>query len=103
MDLGTSTQATISYEESKTLRALLGDLVLQARDRRFEVAPNPCVGAAVLSNGVEIGRGFHEYWGGPHAEVNAFAAAEKSGVPSSRWDTIVVTLEPCSSSGAARS
>lgn len=99
MDLGTSTQATISYEESKILRALLGDLAAEARERRFEVAPNPCVGAAVLSNGVEIGRGFHEVWGGPHAEVNALAAARASGVPRELWDTIVVTLEPCSSSG----
>ena len=99
MDLGTSTQATISYEESKVLRALLGDLAQEASERRFEVAPNPCVGAAVLSNGVEIGRGFHEYWGGAHAEVNALAAAEASGVARELWDTIVVTLEPCSSTG----
>ena len=100
MDLGTSTQASIGYGESKVLRALLEDRARQAREQRFEVAPNPAVGAAVLANGVEIGRGFHEDWGGPHAEVNAIRAAEQSGVPRERWDTTSdlsagVMRDPC--------
>ena len=63
------------------------------------MAPNPCVGAAVLSREVEIGRGFHSEWGGPHAEVHALQAAEESGLARELWDTLVVTLEPCSSRG----
>ncbi|MEZ5974470.1 MAG: dihydrofolate reductase family protein [Planctomycetota bacterium] len=43
--------------------------------------------------------GFHREWGGPHAEVEALAAAPESGIPQSEWDTIVVTLEPCSTHG----
>lgn len=75
---------------------LLEELGTLAQEHRFEVAPNPAVGAAILSDGVEIGRGFHERWGAPHAERNALAAARASGVDPSRFDTLVVTLEPCS-------
>lgn len=81
------------------LRALLADLGRQAREWRFEVAPNPCVGAAVLAGERVAGRGFHRAWGGPHAEVEALASAQGSGVPPAAWDTLVVTLEPCSSRG----
>jgi len=85
--------------EPAALEALLGELGREAREYRFEVAPNPCVGAAVLSDGRVIARGYHREWGGPHAEVNAFEAAARSGVPREEWDTLVVTLEPCSSCG----
>jgi diaminohydroxyphosphoribosylaminopyrimidine deaminase/5-amino-6-(5-phosphoribosylamino)uracil reductase len=81
------------------LGPLLLDLAEAAAAHRFRVAPNPCVGAAVLSDGVEIGRGFHLAWGGPHAETAALAAAADSGIPRERWDTLVVTLEPCSTGG----
>jgi diaminohydroxyphosphoribosylaminopyrimidine deaminase/5-amino-6-(5-phosphoribosylamino)uracil reductase len=91
--------AGVGEAEMAQYQALLADLVRGAVAFRFEVAPNPCVGAAVLSDGVEIGRGFHRAWGEPHAEVLALEAARASGVPRERWDTLVVTLEPCSSQG----
>ncbi|HVS19914.1 MAG TPA: bifunctional diaminohydroxyphosphoribosylaminopyrimidine deaminase/5-amino-6-(5-phosphoribosylamino)uracil reductase RibD [Planctomycetota bacterium] len=81
------------------LRALLAELAGEARAWRFEVAPNPCVGAAVLAGERIVARGHHRAWGGAHAEVEALAAARSSGVPPAEWDTLVVTLEPCSSSG----
>jgi diaminohydroxyphosphoribosylaminopyrimidine deaminase/5-amino-6-(5-phosphoribosylamino)uracil reductase len=81
------------------IRELLEELGREASSRRFEVAPNPCVGAAVLAGGREIARGFHTVWGGSHAEVAALEAAERSGVPRESWDWLVVTLEPCSSHG----
>jgi diaminohydroxyphosphoribosylaminopyrimidine deaminase/5-amino-6-(5-phosphoribosylamino)uracil reductase len=57
------------------------------------VAPNPLVGAMVVHNGKIIGEGYHEKWGGPHAEVNAIAAVEdQSLLPES---TLYVNLEPC--------
>jgi diaminohydroxyphosphoribosylaminopyrimidine deaminase/5-amino-6-(5-phosphoribosylamino)uracil reductase len=90
--------AALSAAEEAQYRGLLGELG-RAAAFHFEVAPNPCVGAAVLSDGVEIGRGVHRQWGGPHAEVLAIEAARASGVPRERWDTLVVTLEPCSSQG----
>jgi len=91
--------ASPSEAEAAHYHAVLADLLALAGPFRFEVAPNPCVGAAVLSDGVEIGRGFHRLWGGPHAELLAIEAARASGVPRERWDTLVVTLEPCSSHG----
>jgi diaminohydroxyphosphoribosylaminopyrimidine deaminase/5-amino-6-(5-phosphoribosylamino)uracil reductase len=91
--------ASLGEAEVQHLEVLLQDLGRAAGAFRFDVAPNPCVGAAVLSDGVEIGRGFHREWGGPHAELHAFEAAAQSGVPRARWDTLVITLEPCSSHG----
>jgi pyrimidine deaminase RibD-like protein len=43
--------------------ALLQELALEAQAFRFDVAPKPCVGAAVLSGDRVIARGFHEVWG----------------------------------------
>jgi diaminohydroxyphosphoribosylaminopyrimidine deaminase/5-amino-6-(5-phosphoribosylamino)uracil reductase len=82
------------------LRSLLAELAEEARACRFEVAPNPCVGAALLdADGTELARGVHRVWGGPHAEMACLAAAEEAGHPRETWDTLVVTLEPCSSDG----
>ena len=55
------------------------------------VSPNPMVGAIVARNGTVIGEGYHQRFGGPHAEVNAL---RKAG-PDSTGATIYVTLEPC--------
>ncbi len=85
--------------ERASLTGLLGELAAEAARYRFEVAPNPTVGAAVLAGGKVIARGFHEYWGGPHAEINALEAAQASGVPPSAWEALAVTLEPCTSYG----
>jgi len=76
--------------------ALLIELGKEARLQRFEVAPNPCVGAALLAGGEVIGRGVHRWFGGPHAEIEALRAA---GARAAAADTLVVTLEPCSSHG----
>lgn len=80
-------------------RSLLQELGESARAFRFEVAPNPCVGAAVLAGTQVVSRGFHQVWGGPHAEIDALTQAAASSVPQEEWDTMLVTLEPCSSSG----
>jgi diaminohydroxyphosphoribosylaminopyrimidine deaminase / 5-amino-6-(5-phosphoribosylamino)uracil reductase len=58
------------------------------------VNPNPLVGAVIVKDGSIIGEGFHEIYGGPHAEVNAFADAAKRGFDTD-GATIYVTLEPC--------
>ena len=89
---------TLTLDET-FLRGLLAELGQGARRFRFEVAPNPCVGAAVLAGDSVVARGWHEVWGGPHAEVRALDVAEAAGVPSLELDTLVVTLEPCSSRG----
>lgn len=81
------------------LRALLAELGRDATRFRFDVAPNPCVGAAVLSNGEVVARGYHQVWGEAHAEVNVLDDAERLGVRGDAIDALVVTLEPCSSHG----
>lgn len=68
-------------------------IALAARGRG-EVEPNPRVGAVALAGGRIVGRGYHPYWGGPHAEVMALEDAARRGAQA---DTLVVTLEPCSS------
>lgn len=56
------------------------------------VEPNPAVGAVVVDDqGQIIGEGWHERFGGPHAEVNALASAG----PAARGASLFVTLEPC--------
>ncbi len=59
------------------------------------VNPNPMVGAVIVSDGKIIGEGHHEYFGGPHAEVNAVRSA--SGPVAGA--TLYVTLEPCAHEG----
>ena len=85
--------------DGAALTELLAELGREARERRFDVAPNPAVGAAVLSGTRVVARGAHEVFGGAHAEVVALERAALSGVPASEWDTLVCTLEPCSSHG----
>jgi diaminohydroxyphosphoribosylaminopyrimidine deaminase/5-amino-6-(5-phosphoribosylamino)uracil reductase len=63
-------------------------LELAERGRGF-VEPNPLVGAVVVRDGQVVGEGWHQRYGGPHAEVNALAAAAARGA------TLYVTLEPC--------
>ncbi len=59
------------------------------------VNPNPLVGAVIVKNGIIVGKGWHEYFGGPHAEVNAIKDAGEN----TDGATIYVTLEPCSHYG----
>jgi diaminohydroxyphosphoribosylaminopyrimidine deaminase/5-amino-6-(5-phosphoribosylamino)uracil reductase len=66
-----------------------------ARNGYGRVSPNPCVGALLVKNGSIIGEGYHEYFGGPHAEVNAINNAGGNVTGS----TLYVNLEPCNISG----
>ena len=69
-----------------------------ARKGQGSVEPNPMVGCVLVRDDQLISEGFHEQYGGPHAEVNAIAAAQDKGVPI-RGATAYVTLEPCSHTG----
>ena len=56
------------------------------------VSPNPMVGAVVARDGQVLGEGWHDEYGGPHAEVNAIAACGDADL---RGATLYVSLEPC--------
>lgn len=59
------------------------------------VNPNPLVGAVIVHNNTVIGNGYHEQYGGPHAEINAM----RNAVGDIKGATMYVTLEPCSHHG----
>ncbi|RKD24926.1 diaminohydroxyphosphoribosylaminopyrimidine deaminase / 5-amino-6-(5-phosphoribosylamino)uracil reductase [Caminicella sporogenes DSM 14501] len=59
------------------------------------VNPNPMVGAVIVKNNTIIGEGYHKYFGGNHAEVEAL----NSIIDSPEGATMYVTLEPCSHFG----
>ncbi|GMT45583.1 MAG: riboflavin biosynthesis protein RibD [bacterium] len=63
-----------------------------AKKGRGFTAPNPMVGATIVKDGKIIGEGWHELFGGPHAEINAMRKA----VEPVRDATLYVSLEPCS-------
>ncbi len=62
---------------------------------RGRTAPNPPVGAVVVSDGEIVGEGWHQGAGRAHAEVEALAAAGARA----RGATIYLTLEPCTHEG----
>ncbi|MEZ0483538.1 bifunctional diaminohydroxyphosphoribosylaminopyrimidine deaminase/5-amino-6-(5-phosphoribosylamino)uracil reductase RibD [Fibrella aquatica] len=76
-----------------------------AQHGRATVSPNPMVGCVIVYDlgekptGRILGEGWHQQYGGPHAEVNAIrsvAPADEALLPDS---TAYVTLEPCSHYG----
>src|ERR1035441_3612761 len=67
-----------------------------ARNGAVAVKPNPVVGAVVARDGKVLGEGWHEQFGGAHAEVNAIEAC---GVVDLGGATLYVSLEPCCHEG----
>jgi diaminohydroxyphosphoribosylaminopyrimidine deaminase/5-amino-6-(5-phosphoribosylamino)uracil reductase len=60
------------------------------------VRPNPVVGAVVARDGEILGEGWHQRYGGAHAEVNAIEACGMADLADA---TIYVSLEPCCHEG----
>lgn len=76
-----------------------------ARLGEYYVAPNPMVGAVLVQHtdagDVILGEGWHEQYGGPHAEPNCLRNAENAhpeGIDFQQC-TLYVNLEPCSHYG----
>lgn len=62
-----------------------------AQKGQWHTDTNPMVGALLVKNDIIIGKGWHEKYGGAHAEVNAFKNCKESVENA----TLYVTLEPC--------
>ena len=61
------------------------------------VSPNPMVGCVIVCDDEVIGEGYHEQYGGLHAEPNAInSVIDKTKIVDS---TVYVTLEPCAHQG----
>lgn len=57
------------------------------------VEPNPMVGCVIVDSDGCVGEGYHQRFGGPHAEIEAIRSA--SDPTRLRGATAYVTLEPC--------
>ena len=68
---------TIDIHEAFMSRALK-----LARKGRGKVSPNPMVGCVLVKDGEMIGEGYHEEFGGPHAEIMALHNSRKDPVDS---------------------
>lgn len=67
-----------------------------------QVSPNPMVGSVIVHDSIIIGEGYHQQYGGPHAEVNAVNDVLQRYENSDellRASTIYVSLEPCAHYG----
>ncbi len=74
-------------EEERYMKRAL-ELALRGRGH---TAPNPVVGAVIVKDGRIIGEGWHEKFGGAHAERKALANCTESP----KGADLYVTLEPC--------
>ena len=79
-----------------TDRAHLSRAIDLAARGKGAVKPNPLVGAVIARGEQVLGEGWHERFGGPHAEVNALDAC---GDVDLREATLYVSLEPCCHTG----
>ncbi len=95
------TRADQSVDQKFMLRAL--EL---AKNGQGFVEPNPMVGCVIVRENQGqhqiLGEGFHQRFGGPHAEIEALRAMQAVGHPLEKTCenvTCYVTLEPCSHHG----
>lgn len=63
-----------------------------------KVSPNPMVGAVIVKKGQVVATGYHQQYGGLHAEANAIKNAHDEGIKI-EGTTMYVTLEPCNHYG----
>ena len=66
-----------------------------AEKGRGNVEPNPMVGAVLVKDGGIVGRGYHQVFGGAHAEINAI----KEGGTNCRGAALYISMEPCAHYG----
>lgn len=83
-------------QRTETDHEYLARAIEIARNGEGRVSPNPVVGAVIVKDGEVVGEGWHNDYGGPHAEVNAIEAAGDTDLTGA---TLYVSLEPCCHEG----
>ena len=86
--------STFTADESCMQRCI--ELAILSSGR---VAPNPVVGAVLVHDDRIIGEGFHQYFGGPHAEVNCIDSVREDDKKLISEAMLYVSLEPCAHFG----
>ena len=64
---------------------------------QFTVRSNPLVGCVLVKNNQVIGKGWHQYAGGPHAEINAIKSAVvmlKIALHILLWRLVIMLAKP---------
>jgi diaminohydroxyphosphoribosylaminopyrimidine deaminase/5-amino-6-(5-phosphoribosylamino)uracil reductase len=72
--------------------AVMRKVLLLAKKGKGRVNPNPLVGAILVRNDQIVSRGYHAFFGGPHAEADALL---KISTEEAQGCTLYVNLEPC--------
>jgi len=70
-----------------------------AQRAAWSLKTNPPVGALLVFEDRVIGEGWHSYFGGPHAEVEAISSVRPEDKHLIGKSTLYVTLEPCNHHG----
>lgn len=67
-----------------------------AKKGKGKVSPNPFVGCVIVKNNKIISKGFHQFFGGPHAEISALKnLPENLDKKTLSKATLYINLEPC--------
>lgn len=82
--------------DAKTDEKFMNTALLLAAKGLAHTSPNPVVGAVIVKGKKIISKGYHSYFGGPHAEVDAIKNAKGHKLAGT---TMYVTLEPCCTQG----
>ena len=82
---------TKGEELQKDDEYFMNEAVKEGEKGRHNAPPNPWVGCVIVKDGNIIGRGYHERFGSPHAEVNAI----NNAIEDVKGADLYVTLEPC--------
>lgn len=77
------------YLDEKYMRLTLG----LAKKAGLKALPNPLVGCVIVKNNRILSCGYHGYFGGPHAEIEALNRIKNNAVL--KGSTIYINLEPC--------
>ena len=83
----------------KTDQDYMALAIAAAKNGLSAVEPNPMVGCVIVAENQVIGIGWHQKFGGPHAEINAINSVKAESNAKIAGATAYVSLEPCSHQG----